>query len=178
MRGGLALGVLFDLYRVLSGQLKVPLWLKGLCDLLYWLIGTLVVFKLLYESNGGEVRPFIFLGLGIGIILYFLLFSRPVIRLIVLIIRIFVTIVRIGKRMIELFLIKPVIWLYRFTIIFLGFLSATAIFLFKIMLQLCYPVWKLLLWLVKPITRRLRIPIPAWMKKTGQSIAGWFRRFF
>ncbi|MCZ8517578.1 spore cortex biosynthesis protein YabQ [Paenibacillus filicis] len=176
--GGLALGVLFDLYRVLSGQLKLPSWLKAVCDLLYWFIGTLVVFKLLYESNRGEVRPFIFLGLGMGIIVYFLLFSRPVVRVIVFMIRVVLTTLWIGKRMIEIFIITPIIWTYRLLMIFLGFLTATAIFLYKIVLQLLYPVWKLLKWLIRPLIARLRLAVPAWVKRTGQSIAAWFRRLF
>lgn len=176
--GGLALGTLFDLYRVLSGRLKLPSWLKALCDLLYWLIGTVVVFKLLYESNWGEVRPFIFLGLGIGVCFYFLVFSPTVIRLIRFMIRVVLTCFRIGKRMVELFVVKPAVLLYRIGIIFFGFLLAAAIFLYKIVLQLCYPVWKLLLWLIRPMASLARRTIPAWMKNTGQSIAAFFRRLF
>lgn len=176
--GGLALGGLFDVYRVLSGQLKVPLWLKAVLDLLYWFVGTIVVFKLLYESNWGEVRFFIFIGLIIGILFYFWLFSRPVIRVIEFTIRAVLTTIRIGKRMIELFIITPAVWLYRLIVIILGFLLATAIFLYKIMLQLCYPLWRVLLWMLRPLGRWIRIPVPAWVKKTGQSIAAWVRRLF
>lgn len=177
--GGLALGVLFDLYRVLAGQLKVPSWLKAVLDLLYWFIGTLIVFRLLYESNWGEVRPFIFLGLGIGVTVYFLMFSRSVIWVIRFMIRIVLAAIRIGQRMIELFIIKPVIGLYRLLMIFLGFLLAVAIFLYKIMIQLCYPMWKLLLWLVRPLGRwiRDRIAVPAWMKHIVATVAAWLKRF-
>ncbi|GCL74549.1 spore cortex biosynthesis protein YabQ [Paenibacillus naphthalenovorans] len=177
--GGLALGVLFDMYRVLAGQLKVPSWMKAVLDLLYWFIGTLIVFRLLYESNWGEVRPFIFLGLGIGIVLYFLVFSRAVIWVIRLLIRIVLAAVRIGKQLIRVFIVKPAIGLYRFLIIFLGFLLAVAIFLYKTVIQLCYPVWKLLVWLVRPIGRwiRARIPVPAWMKQMITTVAAWLQKF-
>lgn len=177
--GGLALGVLFDLYRVLAGQLKVPSWLKAVLDLLYWFIGTLIVFGLLYESNWGEVRPFIFLGLGIGIIFYFLVFSRTVIWVIRFIIRIVLAAIRICKRLIWLFIIQPGIGLYRLLIIFLGFLLAVAIFLYKTVIQLCYPVWKLLLWLMRPLGRRIRarIFLPSWMKRMMTTIAAWLKKF-
>lgn len=176
--GGLSLGGLFDVYRVLSGQLKAPAWLKAVLDLAYWFIGTLIVFKLLYESNWGEVRPFIFLGLGIGIIIYFLLFSRTVIRVIKFTIRVVVATARIVRSMFMLLVVKPLIGLYRLTVIILGFLLATAIFLYKIMLQLVYPVWKMLLWLFRPLGRWIRFPLPAWVKTTGQSVANFVRRFF
>lgn len=176
--GGLSLGGLFDLYRVLSGQLKVPVWLKAVLDLVYWFVGTLIVFKLLYESNWGEVRPFIFLGLGIGIILYFLLFSRTVIRVIKFMIRVVVATARMVQRTFMLLVVKPIIGLFRLTVIIFGFLLATAIFLYKIVLQLIYPVWKLLLWLIRPLGRWIQIPVPAWVKNTGQSVANFVRRFF
>ncbi|AEI46077.1 spore cortex biosynthesis protein YabQ [Paenibacillus mucilaginosus] len=178
--GGLALGGLYDLYRVLSGQLKVPSWLRAALDLLYWFIGTLVVFALLYRSNWGEVRPFIFLGLAIGILFYFLVFSRPVIRVIVFTIRAVVTAARIGRRMIDLFIIRPAIGLYRLVLIILGFLLATAIFIYKIVLQLLYPAWRLLLWLFRPLGRwmRLHVAVPAGMKTIGQKLKALFRKLF
>ncbi|PZE19214.1 spore cortex biosynthesis protein YabQ [Paenibacillus xerothermodurans] len=174
--GGLSLGGLYDLYRVLAGQLRAPRYAYYLLDVIFWLVGTLLVFKLLYESNLGEVRLFIFIGLLIGIVGYFLVFSRTVIRLILWMIRVVQTMVRIGKKIIELFIIMPTVWLYRATLIFLGFLAAIAIFLYRIMLQLFYPVWKLLLWLFKLLTRHM--VVPAWLQKTGHKISAFIRRFF
>ncbi|SDE53938.1 spore cortex biosynthesis protein YabQ [Paenibacillus sp. UNCCL117] len=176
--GGLSLGGLFDVYRVLAGQLRAPGWVKSILDLVYWFTGTLLVFALLYESNWGEVRPFIFLGLGIGIIFYFLLFSRPTIWVIRFIIRVVIQTARLLKRLVILLVIRPIVGLYRVFMIILGFLLATAMFLYRIVLQLCHPVWKLLLWLLRPLVKRLRFPVPGWMKKTGQSVANFVRRFF
>lgn len=174
--GGLSLGGLFDLYRVLAGQLRAPRYAYYLLDIVFWLLGTVLVFKLLYMSNLGQVRMFIFIGLLFGVGVYFLLFSKTVIKIILWMIRVVQTTIRIGKRMIELFIVTPVVWLYRATVIFLGFLMAIAIFLYKVMLQLLYPLWRLLVWLTKPLVKRIRIP--AWVNKTGQSIAALFRRFF
>ncbi|WP_159888033.1 spore cortex biosynthesis protein YabQ [Paenibacillus puerhi] len=176
--GGLSLGGLFDVYRVLAGQLKIPGWVKSVLDLVYWFVGTLLVFALLYESNWGEVRPFIFLGLGIGIIFYFLLFSRPTVWVIKLIIRVIVGTVRFLRRMVVILIFKPVVILYRVLVIILGFLLATAMFLYKIVIQLCHPVWKLLMWLLRPLGKWIRFPVPAWMKKSGQSVANFVRWFF
>ncbi|MEK8133011.1 spore cortex biosynthesis protein YabQ [Paenibacillus filicis] len=176
--GGLSLGGLFDVYRVLAGQLKMPGWVKSVLDLVYWFAGTLLVFAMLYESNWGEVRPFIFLGLGIGIVLYFLLFSRPVIWVIRFIIRVVVGTALFIRRMVILLIIKPVVALYRVFVIILGFLLATAMFLYRIVIQLCHPVWKLLVWLLRPLGKWIRFPIPVWMQKTGQSVANLVRRFF
>lgn len=174
--GGLSLGGLFDLYRVLASQLKAPRYAYYLLDIFFWIAGTLLVFKLLYESNLGQVRMFIFIGLLAGVLLYFLFFSPVVIQIILWMIRFTKATIRVIKKTVEIFIITPVIWLYRATVVFLGFLLAIAIFLYKVMLQLLYPVWKLLIWLVRPLVRRLRIP--SWMKKSGQSIAAFIRRLF
>jgi spore cortex biosynthesis protein YabQ len=174
--GGLSLGGLFDLYRVLASQLKAPRYAYYLLDLVFWLIGTVLVFKLLYESNLGQLRMFIFIGLLAGIAVYFMLLSQTVIQLILWMIRVVRAMIRIGKRMIEIFIITPIIWIYRATVIFLGFLSAIAIFLYKIMIQLLYPVWKLLLWLIKPLIRWIRVP--AWINKMGQAVSSFIRRLF
>ncbi|MCR8636116.1 spore cortex biosynthesis protein YabQ [Paenibacillus radicis (ex Xue et al. 2023)] len=174
--GGLSLGGLFDLYRVLASQLKAPRYAYYLLDLVFWLIGTLLVFKLLYASNLGQVRMFIFVGLLLGIAVYFMLFSRAVVQMILWMIRFVRALIRIGKRTIEILIIKPIVWMYRATIIILGFLLAIAIFLYKIMLQLLYPVWKLLWWLSKPLIRRIHIP--SWINKSGQVVSSFIRRLF
>ena len=64
--GGLSLGGLFDLYRVLAGQLRAPRYAYYLLDIFFWCIGTLLIFKLLYMSNLGQVRMFIFIGFLLG----------------------------------------------------------------------------------------------------------------
>lgn len=174
--GGLSLGGLFDLYRVLAGQLKAPRYAYYLLDVFFWIVGTLLVFKLLYESNLGQVRMFIFIGLLAGVLLYFLIFSATVIQIILWLIRFTKAAIRVIKRIVEIFVITPVIWLYRAVVIFLGFLLAIAIFLYKVMLQLLYPVWRLLIWLIRPLGRWLRIPV--WVKKSGQTLAAWLRRLF
>jgi spore cortex biosynthesis protein YabQ len=176
MLGGLSLGGLFDLYRVLASQLRAPRYAYYMLDLIFWIVGTLLIFKLLYEINWGQVRMFIFIGMLIGIAIYFLLFSGLVTQLIMMLIRFVEVLIRIGKSMIKIFVIIPFLWIFRTTVVFLGFLSAIAIFLYQVMLQLLYPLWKLLLWMTKPIVRRFRIP--AWINQTVQTIAGFFRWLF
>lgn len=174
--GGLSLGGLFDLYRVLASQLKAPRYAYYLLDLVFWLIGTLLVFKLLYASNLGEVRMFIFLGILVGIAAYFLMFSRTVIQCILWMIRFVKALIRIGIRTVEIFVITPILWMYKVVILFLGFLLAIAIFLYKIMLQLLYPVWKLIVWLTLPLIRRIRFP--SWINNSGRALSSFIRRLF
>jgi spore cortex biosynthesis protein YabQ len=77
---GLTMGLVFDLYRVVSRKFRIPRWLLPALDLVYWAAATLGVFKVLLGHNHGEVRLYVFLGLGIGVTGYFGLFSPWVLK--------------------------------------------------------------------------------------------------
>lgn len=101
---GAALLLLYDFLRIF--RRIVPhggLWI-GVEDILYWIIYTGVVFVMLYRENEGMVRGFAIGGLMFGMLLYFFLLSRFVVRLNVLI---FGTAVR-SVRTIMLFFLRPV----------------------------------------------------------------------
>jgi spore cortex biosynthesis protein YabQ len=78
---GLSMGLVFDVYRVASHRFHVARWLLPALDAVYWAAATLGVFRILLGSNQGEVRMYVFLGLGIGVTGYFGLFSPWVVKL-------------------------------------------------------------------------------------------------
>ncbi len=81
---GAVLFLLYDLLRIF--RRVVPhgtVWI-GAEDFLYWLICTGAVFVMLYQENEGMVRGFALGGVVVGMMLYYLLFSRLVIRVNVL----------------------------------------------------------------------------------------------
>lgn len=107
---GAALFLLYDVLRIF--RRIVPhgnLWI-GVEDLLYWMIYTGVVFVMLYRENDGRVRGFAIGGLIFGMFFYFLILSRYVVGINVLIFGtiakivgkalhfIFAPIKRIGKK--------------------------------------------------------------------------------
>jgi len=77
---GVALGVLYDMMRVLRRRWKNP-WLTAVLDLLFCAVcaGTLVLFVMTVSQ--GRWRGFIPLGAGMGIALYFLLASPFIVRM-------------------------------------------------------------------------------------------------
>lgn len=82
---GAVLFLLYDFLRIF--RRIVPhgnLWI-GVEDIFYWLIYTGVVFVMLYRENDGMVRGFAIGGLAFGMLLYFALLSRFVVRINVLI---------------------------------------------------------------------------------------------
>ena len=146
--GGL-LGMLYDICRIFAKEFRFTRFLTLIVDFLYWAAAAVIVFKLLYTGNYGELRVYVFIGLIAGGWLYFLLLSEwtsMATR----------TGIRLGKRIYRLILktlyvlmVKPLIFLYKCIKILLAFLLAVTIFLYKFMLQLIYPFQKLLVWLAK-----------------------------
>lgn len=78
---GLGMGTVFDFYRVAVHRFRISRWMLPGLDLVYWAAAVLAVFYLLLSTSGGEVRLYIFLGLGIGISGYFGLLSTRAIKL-------------------------------------------------------------------------------------------------
>jgi spore cortex biosynthesis protein YabQ len=77
---GMVMGTVFDFYRVASHRFRIPRWLLPALDIAFWAAATLGVFSVLLDNNHGEVRMYVFLGLGIGVTGYFGMFSSRIVR--------------------------------------------------------------------------------------------------
>jgi spore cortex biosynthesis protein YabQ len=152
---GIGLGVIFDGYRVVSNELRFPRWSLPVLDLVYWLAASLLVFRVLYASNYGEVRAYVFIGMLMGILSYYWLLSKPVIRIVKWLIDAVRALIGFSIRTFDLLIVKPIILLYRFIRVLIGFGTALTIFLLKIVLQLVRPFWLLFRFLLSPLTRLL-----------------------
>ncbi|MEK3884245.1 spore cortex biosynthesis protein YabQ [Paenibacillus sp. PL2-23] len=162
---GLGMGVVFDGYRVVSNELKFPRWWLPMLDIIYWMAAAVVVFRMLYASNNGEVRAYVFLGLAIGVILYYWLLSKTVIALVKWLIEAVRAMIRLMLKLLDWMIVKPILLLYKMVIVIVGFGTALTIFLLKIVVQLVRPIWLLLLWLLRPVTR----PMGRWLKPQWES---------
>jgi spore cortex biosynthesis protein YabQ len=152
---GLGMGTVFDGYRVVSNELKFPRWWLPVLDVIYWMTAALVVFRVLYASNNGEVRAYVFIGLAIGIVIYYLLLSRVVIVVVKWLIGAVRKLISILLKCLEILVVKPILLLYKLGLVIFAFGSALTIFVLKIVLQLVRPFWKLFAWMVRPVTRPL-----------------------
>ena len=71
---GVALGLVYDLFRVL--RLRLPLRiLGGMLDLLYWPLTVCALFVYTVAVGDGVVRIYLMLGVALGNLLYFGLLS-------------------------------------------------------------------------------------------------------
>ena len=57
---GVAVGVLYDIFRILRVRLRLPL-LGGILDLLFWLVVTAALFLYTVTAGSGEVRGYLVL---------------------------------------------------------------------------------------------------------------------
>lgn len=73
---GLLAGFIYDFYRALRRSLRLKRAGSFLGDLLFWLTLTVFVFGMLILINAGEVRFYVILGMALGALVYFSLFSR------------------------------------------------------------------------------------------------------
>lgn len=186
---GLSMGVVFDGYRVVSNELRFPRWWLPVLDVIYWMAAALAVFRVLYASNNGEVRAYVFLGLAVGVIVYYWALSKVVIQVVKWFIQAIRSLIAFMFRMVDLLLVKPIVLLYKLLKVILGFGTVLTIFLLKIMLQLVRPFWKLVAWMLGPLIRPIRRWLSSWMnrwkiaEKLGKLAAvtahwwsKWFRR--
>lgn len=100
---GAALFFLYDVLRIF--RRIVPhgnIWI-GIEDFIYWLICTGAVFIMLYQENDGMIRGFALGGVVIGMILYYVMLSRFVIKINVLVLK---TILTFLKKIFG-FLLRP-----------------------------------------------------------------------
>lgn len=74
--GGMGLGIGYDLYRTLIKSKRT--WWRPVTDFLIWIVGAGLFFLLLLWGHWGEVRSFLFVGLGVGFLIYFRWLSAEV----------------------------------------------------------------------------------------------------
>ena len=76
--------VLFFLYDIIRGFRRIFIHKSFFIiieDLFFWMLVGIISFRFLCWYNQGELRGFFFLGLGIGMILYFKLASKMIINI-------------------------------------------------------------------------------------------------
>lgn len=79
--GGLLLGLLFDLYRFVRGVLRFGKGITTIGDIIFWILGIVLILSVMYKSNSGLIRVYQLLGFVSGVALYFRFLSGIVGRM-------------------------------------------------------------------------------------------------
>ena len=103
---GMLLGIIFDIFRILRRSFKTSDIITNIQDIIFGLITGVIILSSIFLFNNGELRLYLFLGIGFGIAIYMLLISNYFIKVNVIIINF------IKKSII--FITKPFIILLKF----------------------------------------------------------------
>lgn len=123
MATGVLLGITFDFYRVLRGVFKPHWFVTGLADLSFWVIATAAVAGALLMTNWGELRFYVFIGLMVGTLLYYRLFSRHTMHILIGLIRIIATINGYFRLIILHVIVRPLVLIGRILWLPVNFVS-------------------------------------------------------
>ena len=74
--GGILIGVLYDIYRVLKGRKRNERLITSLWDILFLLSVFAVVIWAVFSSSYGDIRSYVFIGFLVGFYLYEKLLGR------------------------------------------------------------------------------------------------------
>lgn len=72
---GILLGMVFDFIKAVRNNWKPPKVIRLCIDIWYWAFVFFLVAAVLLSVNWGEVRGYVFLSMGIGIVIYFMWIS-------------------------------------------------------------------------------------------------------
>lgn len=73
---GLVVGVMFDIYRVIRGLNSPNKIMTAISDILFWILAAVTTFVVFLYTNNGDIRYYTFVGLLLGLYIYFKLISR------------------------------------------------------------------------------------------------------
>ena len=132
---GIVLGIIFDVFRIARRTIKTSDFITNLEDVLFGLMAGVIILITIFKFNNVELRLYIFIGLGIGIILNMLFISKYFIK-------INVCIINFIKKVLK-FLFKPII----------SFVKFVKKILFKPFLFVIFNIRKL----IEQITKKLTI---------------------
>lgn len=149
---GICMGTAFDLYRVSFHRFRLPRWLLPALDIAYWAAATLTVFHVLRDHNHGEVRLYVFLGLGIGVTGYFGIASSWVVKAVAWLLDTLLGIAAWIWRMFRMLVVTPILFVVRL-------LAKLLDVIFVVTAALLLWVAKLLLIPLRPVGRYLWVKL-------------------
>lgn len=75
MLAGVLIGILFDIYRVIRGA-DVPVLVKIIEDILFSILTAIVVFIFLLYNNYAFLGVYVYLFIGVALVIYFKIISK------------------------------------------------------------------------------------------------------
>ena len=78
---GIAIGVFFDIFRILRRSFKTSDIVTYIEDIIFWIISGMFFLFVLFKFNNGQIRNYVIIGLLLGIVFYMLTISKYFIKI-------------------------------------------------------------------------------------------------
>ena len=165
--GGIYLGAAMDTLQRFKHFYRKRTLMNYTIVISFWLLQAFILFFLLYQVNYGELRFYIFLSVLCGYAAYRALFQGIYTRMLERLIRIIKALTRFFLKCFNLFIVKPIKWLWK---------AATAIIIWVSTLLLAGSIFvlRVLWWPLRLILRLLWKMVPENMKKYLHTLAGFY----
>jgi spore cortex biosynthesis protein YabQ len=189
---GALFGAMLDTYQRFLKRPKRKVWIVFLNDLLFWAVQALIVFYVLFLSNKGELRFYIFVALLCGFAAYQSLLGSFYRKLLEIVISTAMAIYRFFKNAIRLLVYKPIVGLIQLLIAAI-LLAARGLFalvkiLFKAILVIIKVIlkpfgiillffWKLLPKYIKKPVEKLYNGVAGIILKIKNYVNRWLNRW-
>lgn len=85
---GIAIGIFFDIFRILRKSFKTPDIVTYIEDIIFWILSGMFFLFVLFKVSNGQIRSYVVIGLILGILLYMFTISKHFIKISVNIINI------------------------------------------------------------------------------------------
>lgn len=87
---GVLIAFLYDLFRLKRRMIRTRPVFVHIEDIIYWLFAAIIIFLFSYVLSSGETRGYFYAGSVIGGLVYYGLFSKPVLWFLTILIKILV----------------------------------------------------------------------------------------
>ena len=103
---GVAIGILFDFFRILRRSIKTSNLVTYIQDILFWILTGIIVLYSIWYFNNGELRIFVFLGLIIGILIYMTTLSSIIIKIFSKLLVFLINILKVPNKVLHMLISK------------------------------------------------------------------------
>ena len=103
---GVAIGLLFDFFRILRRSIKTNNLITYIEDILFWMLTGLLILYNIWYFNDGEIRIYIFIGIIMGLLVYMSTLSSILIKIFTKILQTIIKVLKFPIKTIISFLSK------------------------------------------------------------------------
>ena len=173
-------GATLDTYQLFLKRSQRKRWIVFIHDILFWIVQALQVFYVLLLVNQGELRFYSFLALICGFAAYQALFKKGYLVILNAVIAICIATAAFIKKVISLFVYKPVVGVIKLLIMIsrtlVKGLFSFVYFIFRVILVVMKVICSPFVWCLRRIYKLFPISVTNKVEKLYNYIEGFIKK--